>query len=238
MTRTVRLNKFLADCGISSRRKVEEFITQGRVIVNDKTINNFAYYVNPTKDVVTLDGERLKPIKHIYILLNKPKGYITTTSDEIGRKTVLDLVPINYKIFPVGRLDYSTSGVLLLTNDGDFAQLLLHPSNEIPREYEVKLDRPLKYEDEKKLLNGVFIKGIKGNFTKIFFPTKDKKFVQVTTVEGRNHFVKNMFKSAGYNVIDLHRKSFAGITVDNLPIGKYRILSYKEVSEVFKNYAK
>lgn len=238
MTRTVRLNKFLADCGISSRRKVEEFISQGRVVVNDKIINKFSYYVNPQKDIVILDGERLKPIKHIYILLNKPKGYITTTSDERERKTVLDLVQINYKIFPVGRLDYNTTGVLLLTNDGDFAQLLLHPSNEIPREYEVKLQTPLKYEDEKKLLNGIFIKGLKGSFKKISFLNKDKKFVQVMTVEGRNHFIKNMFKALGYNVVDLHRKSFAGISVNGLPIGRYRILSYKEVSEVFKKYAK
>ena len=166
----VRINKFLADSGISSRRKSEEYILQGRVAINDKIVTEFSHKVDIEKDIVTLDGEKIKPKKNIYILLNKPKGYITTVSDDRNRRTVMDLVKSKDRIYPVGRLDYDTTGLLFLTNDGDLSQLLTHPGNKVPREYEVKLDKPLDENDKLKLLQGISLEGKRGKFLKITFP--------------------------------------------------------------------
>ncbi|HSD64909.1 MAG TPA: pseudouridine synthase, partial [Ignavibacteriaceae bacterium] len=148
----MRLNKFIAESGITSRRKAEELILQGRISVNKKTVTDLAYNVNPEHDKITLDGERIKNRKHQYYLLNKPRGVVTTTNDEKDRKTVVDLIRTNERIYPVGRLDYDTTGVLFLTNDGDFAQQLTHPGNKIPREYEVKLNKSLSVGDQEKML--------------------------------------------------------------------------------------
>ena len=132
--------------------------------------------------------------RHIYILLNKPRGVVTTTADEKNRKTVIDLINTKEKIFPIGRLDYNTTGVLILTNDGDFSFLLTHPRNQVPREYEVKLDKPLTDGDKESLTKGVFIDGKRGKFTDVSFPyKKDNHYVNVMSVEGRNHFLKNKY---------------------------------------------
>ena len=232
---TVRINKFLADCGISSRRKSEEYILEGRVAVNDNVIIEFSYKVDVEKDIVTLDSERIRPKKNIYILLNKPKGYITTVFDDKNRLTVLDLVKTKERIYPVGRLDYDTTGLLFLTNDGEFSQLLTHPGNKVPREYEVKLDKPLEEDDRVKLLNGVMIDGKHGKFIGVSF-YKEKKFVTVFCEEGRNRFVKRMFGKLGYTVIELNRVSFAGIMLDTAP-GKYRLLSQKEIQSIREKYS-
>ena len=138
-----RINKFIAESGITSRRKAEELILQGRVSVNNKVIIELSYRINPDRDEVFIDGERVKTVKYAYYLLNKPKGTISTTNDEKNRKTVVDLINTKEKIYPVGRLDYNTTGVLLLTNDGDFSNLLTHTKNKVPKIYEVKLDKPL-----------------------------------------------------------------------------------------------
>jgi pseudouridine synthase len=235
----IRLNKYLSDCGITSRRKAEEYILQGRVSINDKLVMELSTKVDPDKDVVLLDGEKIFPKKQVYILLNKPKGVVTTTSDEKKRTTVVDLIKTKDKIFPVGRLDYNTTGVLILTNDGEFSNFLTHPGNKIPREYEVKLDRTLTVEDKDKLCKGVYIDNVKGKFIKVV--TNDKKntrFITVTAVEGRNHFVKNMFSALGYTVEALNRKSFANFTVSDMPVGAYRVLSSDEISGVIKTYGK
>ncbi len=139
-----RLNKFIADSGITSRRKAEELILQGRVTVNNKTIVQLAFNIDVENDEVTVDGEKIKPAEHVYYLLNKPRGVVTTTDDEKKRMTVTDIIKSKQKIFPIGRLDFNTTGVLILTNDGDFAQKLIHPKNNIIREYEVKLDKELE----------------------------------------------------------------------------------------------
>ncbi len=226
----IRLNKYISDSGIASRRKSEEFILQNRISVNNQIVNSLNFKINPETDKVFLDGEIIQPKKHIYLLMNKPKGVVTTTSDERDRKTVIDLVRINEKIYPVGRLDYNTTGVLFLTNDGEFSNLLTHPKNNIHRIYEVKLDKPLEINDKEKLLKGVYILGRKGKFIKISFPhSKDKKLVEVFCIEGRNHFVKNMFDALGYTVTGLNRKQFAGINADIAP-GKYRKLTQQEVN--------
>jgi pseudouridine synthase len=232
----IRLNKFIADCGFASRRKAEEFILQGRVSINDKIIVELSAKVNPLEDKVMVDGEKISQKRHIYLLLNKPKGVVTTTSDEKNRKTVLDIIKPKEKIFPVGRLDYNTTGVLLLTNDGDFSFLLTHPRNNVPREYEVKLDKPLADNDKESLIKGVYIDGKKGKFTGVSFPyKKDKHYINIISVEGRNHFVKNMFSTLNYTVLSLNRKSFAGITSD-VPVGSYRNLTQAEINGVINQY--
>ncbi len=233
----IRLNKYISDSGVSSRRKAEEFIVQGRVTVNNKTIKELSFKVDEN-DEVSVDGERIIPRKHVYLLMNKPRGVVTTTSDDKSRRTVIDLINTREKIYPVGRLDYNTTGVLLLTNDGDFSFLLTHPKNRVPREYEVKLDKALSETDEKQMLKGVYMKGQKGVFKKISFPNKRvRETVLVNCIEGRNHFVKNMFGALGYRVESLNRQSFAGIIVD-IPQGAFRHLSKNEVSGVMKNYAR
>jgi 23S rRNA pseudouridine2605 synthase len=234
----VRLNKYIADSGITSRRKSEELIQNGRISVNGKVVRELSFKVNPEKDEVKFDGDRILPKRHLYFLMNKPKGTITSTSDERNRKTVLDLIKTKEKIFPVGRLDYNTTGVLLLTNDGNFSNLMTHPKNLVPRKYEATLDKDLEQEDIKKLIRGIFIGGIRGKFKELRFPKKNrKKFVEVVTIEGRNHFVKNMFNALGYNVIDLNRSEFGPFSVD-IPTGTYRILSSSEISKVTSNYEK
>jgi 23S rRNA pseudouridine2605 synthase len=236
MKMLTRLNKYIAESGITSRRKSDELILQGRVSVNNKIVTELGFKVNNETDIVTVDDEKVNPKKHVYFLLNKPKGVVTTTDDDKKRKTVVDLIKTNERIYPVGRLDYNTTGVLLLTNDGDFSNLLTHPRNKIPREYEVKLDQPLREEDKAKMLKGIFIDERRSVFIKIFTDA-GRKNILVTAVEGRNHFVKRMFGTLSYNVIKLNRKRFAGIIAD-IPAGSYRKLTQTEVERLFKDYGR
>ena len=157
----IRLNKYIAVSGLCSRRNAEKYILEGRVTINNKTVTDLSYKINEENDEVCVDGEKIKPKRHIYILLNKPKGVIKSTKDEKNRKTVIDIVKSKEKIFPVGRLDYNTNGVLLLTNDGDFSNLLTHPKHKIRKTYTSVLNRPLTNEDEIKLLKGIYINGRK-----------------------------------------------------------------------------
>ncbi|MDP2365321.1 MAG: pseudouridine synthase, partial [Ignavibacteria bacterium] len=211
-----------------------ELILQGRVMVNKQTITKLAFNIDTENDEVSVDGEKIKPAEHVYYLLNKPKGVVTTTDDEKNRMTVTDLIKSKQKLFPVGRLDYNTTGVLILTNDGEFAQKLIHPRNKIIREYEVKLDKELSFDDEKTLLKGVFIEGTRGTFIAIKFgKKKDRKNIVVQCTEGRNHFVKKMFSTINYTVEKLHRCSFAGIFPD-IPVGSYRKLTKDELQKLSK----
>ena len=231
-----RINRFLAECGISSRRKSEELIKNGRVSVNDNIISDLNFKVEPS-DIVKLDGEKIKPKKKLYLILNKPKGVITSVSDDRNRKTVIDLINADQKIFPVGRLDYNTTGLLFLTNDGEFSQLLSHPGNKFQREYEVKLNSELEAEDKNQLLKGVYLEGKKGKFIKIIFPSaRNKKFVKVTCEEGRNRFIKRMFGKLGYDVKSLNRISYAGIRLD-IPVGKFRKMTKREIQIIKENYS-
>lgn len=236
MAQKIRINKAISDCGFCSRRKAEELISQKRVTLNNKTVESFSTLVDPENDVVEVDGEVLKLKTKIYILLNKPSGYISTTSDEKNRKTVLDLIKIKQRIYPVGRLDYDTTGVLLLTNDGDFANLLLHPKNKIPRVYKVRLNKEADLDTLKQLERGINLDNKKARFEKIYPVTKsDKTNFFVECIEGRNHFVKNMFQKFGFRVIKLHRESFA-IFRDDIPIGTYRYVTEFEVRKVKSLY--
>ncbi|MCS7054412.1 MAG: rRNA pseudouridine synthase [Ignavibacterium sp.] len=236
MVQKIRLNKAIAESGLCSRRKADELIQQNRVTVNGKTVQSLSTLVDPSKDIIEVDGEKIKLQSKVYILLNKPAGYLCTTKDDKKRKTVLDLINIKKRIYPVGRLDYDTTGVLILTNDGDFANLLLHPKNKVPRIYKVKLDKPADIDTLKKLEKGIILDNKKSKFEKIYPVNKDNKFqFFVECVEGRNHFVKNMFQKLGFNVVELHRKSFA-IFNDDIPIGSYRFLTDKEVYQVKSIY--
>ena len=238
-TNQVRLNKYLAECGAASRRKSDELILQGRVLVNGKVVTELGMKINPERDEVLLDGEKIKPEKKVYFLLNKPKGFITTTEDERGRQTVVSLIKTNATIFPVGRLDFNTTGALVLTNDGDFANKLIHPRNKFERVYLVTLDKPLEAEHKEKLLQGIYLEKVKSRFEKIEFPKKNNfKFVKVTTTEGKYHFVKRMFDRFRYNVKRLHRESIGFLTVKDLPVGKYRKLTPLEVEKVLGNRRK
>ncbi|GAB4297070.1 MAG: pseudouridine synthase [Ignavibacteriaceae bacterium] len=233
----VRLNKYISDSGLTSRRKAEELILQGRVSVNGRIINSLSCRIDIENDSVLVDGEPVKPEKHVYFLLNKPAGTITSTKDEKKRKTVTELIKTEKKIYPVGRLDFNTTGVLILTNDGNFTNLLLHPANRVPREYKVLLDKALSPEDEKKLLNGVIISGRKGRLEKIKYPSpKNRKLIVAEAKEGRNHFIKNIFSALGYNVKTLHRISFAGLRTD-LGAGRYRKLNQSEVDKIIEKYS-
>lgn len=231
----VRLNKYIAESGFTSRRKAEEYIEQGRVIINGKVVTSLSYKVNPANDVVYVDDVKLKIKEKVYYLLNKPKGFITSTSDEKNRRTVIDLINSKQKIFPVGRLDYNTTGVLLLTNDGDFSNKITHPRNSFKRVYVAVIDKNLEEKDKEKLLKGIFIDKRKGIFTELsYVKEKNYKVVRVATVEGRNHFVKRMFSALGYRVIELERESFGGFSVKGLKVGEYKILSQKNIDELMK----
>lgn len=231
----VRLNKYLSECGIASRRKSDELINDGRVSVNGKLVLELGTKINTETDEVFIDGEKLKSQNKVYYLLNKPKGVITSTKDERNRTTVTDLIRSNEKIFPVGRLDFNTTGVLILTNDGDFSNYLTHPKNKIEREYEVALDKELSIEDKQKLLKGIFIDRRKSIFTNIDFPKRNNfKVANVITVEGRNHFVKRMFETLGYRVQGLKRIRFDNFNVKNLRAGEFRMITKKEIKKYLK----
>lgn len=233
----IRINKYLSDCGIASRRKVEELILQGRVMVNNKIVSNLSTKIDSENDSVHVDGEVVSIKKHVYYLLNKPKGTITTTKDDKGRTTVVDLIKSDQNIYPIGRLDFNTTGVLLLTNDGNFSYLLSHPKHKVPREYDVKLDRALTDDDKKILLSGIILNKKKSKFESISSPQKKNKILlRVKCYEGRNHFVKRMFASLGYTVTSLNRYSYANL-IANVPIGAYRKLSLSEINKITNHYA-
>ena len=231
----IRLNKFISESGFASRRKAEEYITQGRVLINGKVVKNLGTKVNPFDDEVYVDDVKLKRKEKIYFLLNKPKGFITSTSDEKNRRTVVELINTREKIFPVGRLDYNTTGVMLLTNDGEFSNKITHPKNNFKRVYIATIDKNLEEKDKDQLLQGVFFEKRRGKFTELsYVKERNYKIVRVATVEGRNHFVKRMFSSLGYRVRELERESFAGFTVKGLKQGEYKVLSYKEIKELIE----
>ncbi len=229
-----RLQKVIAQTGYCSRRKAEELISAGRVQVNGKTIREMGVKVNYDDDI-TIDGNGINAKEDkVYYLLNKPRGIITSTNDEKKRKTVVDLIKDNDKrIYPVGRLDYDTTGVLLLTNDGELTNLLIHPKNNIKKLYIAKIKGiPTKIELQ-KLASGVIIDGHKTSKAKVKLKKLDKRnntsVIELVIHEGKNHQVKKMFESIGYEILKLRRERFAFLDVNDLKSGEYRELSIKEV---------
>ena len=233
----VRLQKYIADCGICSRRKAEELILQGKIKVNGKTISKLGTKVAIGKDIVEYNGSKINlESKYIYILLNKPIGYVTTSKDQFGRESVLDLVKIKQRVVPVGRLDMYTSGALILTNDGDFVYKITHPKHEIEKIYTVTLKGIIKDEEVEMLKSGVKIedyitKPAKVKILKID-EEKNQSRLEITIHEGKNRQVRKMCEAVGHSVLALHRSKIAGIGVKDLELGKWRYLSKQEVNKI------
>ena len=233
----VRLQKYMADCGICSRRKAEELILQGKIKVNGKTISKLGTKVAIGKDIVEYNGSKINlESKYIYILLNKPIGYVTTAKDQFGRKSVLDLVKIKQRVVPVGRLDMYTSGALILTNDGDFVYKITHPKHEIEKTYTVTLKGIIKDEEVEMLKSGVKIedyitKPAKVKILKID-EEKNQSRLEITIHEGKNRQVRKMCEAVGHSVLALHRSKIEGIGVKDLELGKWRYLSKQEVNKI------
>jgi 23S rRNA pseudouridine2605 synthase len=230
----IRLNKIIADAGICSRRKADELISMGQVSVNGSIIIDMGTKVSPV-DKVEIDGKQIsKERNYIYILLNKPKDYITTTSDEKGRKTVMDLVKKRGRIYPVGRLDRNTTGALLLTNDGELANRLMHPRYEIAKMYNVTLDKRLKTGDAEKISKGINTGEAEYSPCELYYDTKDQTKISVVLREGKNREIHNIFEFLGYEVKKLDRKYYANLSTNKLERGEYRNLSKKEVMDLKK----
>lgn len=235
-----RLQKIIANSGYCSRRHAEELILAGKVCVNGEVVRELGTKVS-NKDDITVEGNSLLKDESVYFLLNKPRGIISSASDDKNRKTVVDLIKTDKRIYPVGRLDYDTTGVLLLTNDGELTNLLTHPKNEVDKIYVAKLNKILDIGDLKTLENGVIIDGYKTRKCKVKIKKIDKIkntcMVEVRIHEGKNHQVKKMFNTLGYDVIKLKREVFAFLTTSGLKSGEYRTLSPKEVKQLY-NIAK
>lgn len=233
-TSDLRLNKFLADAGIASRRAADELIDAGVVKVNGRVVTEQGTKVHPA-DLVTVRGEPVSYIKHLtYLVLNKPKDYITTTSDEKGRKTVMDLIPLKQRLYPVGRLDRNTTGALIITNDGELATRLMHPKYEIEREYVVGLDKRLTTEHAKSVANGVTLDDGTTGPAEVLINPEDRTEVRIILREGKNREVRRIFEHFGYEVVRLHRVRYAHVTVSGLSRGEYRHLSRDEVRALRK----
>lgn len=234
------LNKFIAHSGISGRREAADIVKLGKVQVNNRVITEPGFKVS-VKDDIRVSGKKIFLAKNlVYILLNKPKDFLTTTDDPQGRKTVLDIVgkATPERIYPVGRLDRNTSGVLLLTNDGELSQKLTHPSNNIKKVYAVTLNRPLEKKDFDKILKGVMLEdGMASVDALAYADIQDKTILGIEIHSGRNRIVRRIFEALGYDVKNLDRVIFAGLTKKNVERGKWRFLSEKEVRDL-KHFGK
>ncbi|RME16148.1 MAG: rRNA pseudouridine synthase [Bacteroidetes bacterium] len=227
---SIRLNKYIANSGICSRREADKLIEAGVVKVNGEIITTLGYKVKPT-DIVEVEGQRIKNEKKVYILLNKPKDYITTTKDPQNRKTVMHLISgaCKERVYPVGRLDRQTTGLLLFTNDGELAKKLTHPKSRIPKLYHVVLNKNFSGTDFEKLSKGI---ELEDGFIKpdaLSYVMQSKKELGIQIHSGRNRIIRRIFEHLGYEVVKLDRVMYAGLTKKNLPRGKWRFLTEKEV---------
>lgn len=232
-----RLQKVIANYGYCSRRKAEELILAGKVSVNGNIVKELGTKVD-NKDKIVIDGVLINnEVKKVYYLLNKPSGYICSLNDEFDRKIVTDLIDCSERIYPVGRLDYDTTGLLILTNDGELANILMHPSNEVVKVYKATIDGILTTEEIYKLKDGLSIDGVKVIPERLEIKKKNlnkkTEIVEIGIVEGRNHIVKKLFEHLGYNVIKLKRERYAFLDVEDLKIGEYRKLTLNEVKKLY-----
>jgi len=230
----IRLNKYIANSGVCSRREADTYIEHGSVKVNGKLVTEMGYKVQPD-DVVQFDGTSITPEQKRYILLNKPKNYITTMDDDRGRKTVMDLVANASKerIYPVGRLDRNTTGLLLFTNDGDLAKKLTHPKHNVRKLYHASLDKKLDLKDLEKLRGEVIIEGRKVFIDAVsYVDGQPKTEIGIEIHSGRNRIVRKIFEHVGYKVNKLDRVIFAELTKKNLPRGRWRALTNQELSNL------
>ena len=235
----IRLQKYIADCGITSRRKAEELIKQGKIKVNGQIVHELGTKINPQKDIVLYQDKKIKEKqKNVYILLNKPIGYVTTVKDQFERPSVLDLVKVKQRVVPVGRLDMYTSGALILTNDGDFVYQVTHPKHEIDKTYTVTIKGIVTEQDVELLKNGVKIEDYTTKPAKVkILKTdleKNSSRLEITIHEGKNRQIRKMCEAVGYPVLALHRSKISGIGVKDLPLGKWRFLSKQEVERILR----
>jgi len=232
-----RLQKIIAMKGYCSRRKAEELIQKGKVKVNGELVTAMGYKAS-VNDFIEVEGNPLDDVEDkVYYILNKPRGVVTTSNDEKGRKTVVDLINTKKRIYPVGRLDYDTTGLIILTNDGELTNYLIHPKNNIEKVYVAKIKGLITKENLRKLCNGVRIDGYKTSKAKAKILKIDKKkntsVVELIIHEGKNHQVKKMFEVIGHEVLKLKRESIAFLTLDGIKSGEYRELSVKEVKKLY-----
>lgn len=239
MTRTIllwlmmRLNRFLALCGLGSRRKCESLIQAGRVTVDGIIVTVLGTAVDEKKHIITVDGKRVvRPEQFSYILMNKPRGYVTTACDELGRRTVMDLLPNAIRVFPVGRLDKETMGALLLTNDGQLAFRLMHPKFKVTKIYHVTLDKAITPTLITKLATGVSLENEITRPCEVKVIRKDRKQVEIMLHEGRKRQIRRMMQSLGYKTIHLVRLKFATLTLEGLKPGEWRYLSLPEIARL------
>lgn len=236
----IRLQKFLANQGVCSRRKAEEHILNGDVQVNGKTVTQLGTKIMPNKDEVIFQGKKitLSNDKKVYILLNKPIGYVTTTKDQFGRDTVLDLVKVKESVLPVGRLDMYTSGAIILTNDGEFIYKITHPKYEIEKTYNVTLKGKITDEDVQRLRDGVEIEDYTSGKAKVRILKIDEEKnisrLEITIHEGKNREVRKMCDAVGKKVLALHRSKIGNIGVKDIKLGQWRYLKEKEVNSLLK----
>ena len=232
-----RLQKVIANSGYCSRRKAEELILAGKVYVDGEKVTELGTKVSGS-EVIVVEGVTLqKEIKKVYYLLNKPSGYICSLNDEKGRNVVTDLIETKERIYPVGRLDYDTTGLLILTNDGEFANILMHPSNEVEKVYKATIDSILTTEEINALKDGIVVDGIKVIPSRVKVKkknmNKNTKVVEIGIVEGRNHIVKRIFEEMGHRVIKLKREKYAFLELEEMPVGSYRTLTINEVKRLY-----
>ena len=236
----IRLQKYLAEAGVASRRKSEELILQGKIEVNGKIVKELGTKIDPTVDKVKYCGKLVqKSEKLVYILLNKPIGYVTTAKDQFNRDTVLSLVKVKERVVPVGRLDMYTSGALILTNDGDFVYKITHPKHEITKTYTVTVRGIINNEEVEKLRNGVVIEDYTTRPAKVKILKIDEEKnisrLEITIHEGKNRQIRKMCEAVGRSVIALHRSKIGNIGVKDLKIGNWRYLSLDEVKSIIKS---
>ncbi len=232
----MRLQKYIAKCGVASRRKAEEMIKSGLISVNGKIVSEMGIKIDVEKDIVKFKNQIIHlENKTMVILINKPEGYVSTTDDQFGRKTVLDIIPnITERLYPIGRLDYNSCGLLLLTNDGELTYRLTHPKHHISKVYRVHLDKTFKIEDKMKFEKGLIIDEYLTKPSKLII--EDEKILKITLYEGRNRQIRKMLEQLGYDILKLERIQIGDIFDNDLSPGKHRYLSENEVMELRREF--
>ena len=236
MSSLVRINKFLSSAGITSRRKADELVAAGRVKINGRTVTQLGTKIDPHKDKVTVDGRGAREqTNFVYLLLNKPKDVVTTLSDEKGRRSVRDVVKVRERVYPVGRLDRNTTGVLLLTNDGELANRLMHPKHEVVKVYKATIDRPIRERELLRLKKGIQIDSSVTVPNDVYvLPESGGQEVGIAVHEGKHHLVRRLFEALDIRVVQLDRYSYAGLNHHGLQRGEWRPLNRKEISALRK----
>lgn len=227
----IRLNKYIAMCGVCSRRKADELIESGKISINGETVTDLGRQVNEAEDIVCFYEKQLQlEEKKVYLMLNKPVGYVTTNADQFHRASTVDLIQESERVFPIGRLDQDTEGLLILTNDGEFANLLMHPRNKIEKTYLVKLDRRITKEQIDHLQNGVDIGDYVTKPARV--NQKSERMIELVIAEGKNRQVRRMCEAVGITVLKLRRIKVGNLALGDLPVGKYRHLTEAEKNNI------